>query len=439
MKGNGLSNTLTLDRQYIWHPYTQHGTERDPVVVTHGKGTSLFDENGNEILDLISSWWTSIHGHAHPGLIEALGKQATELEHVMFGGFTHAPAAELAQALAGLLPGDLDRVFYSDNGSTSVEVALKLAYQYHRNIGDARRTEFIAMDGGYHGDTLGAMSLGRGCAFFTLFEGLMCSAHTVPYAQTWEGDEGIDEREGKALEAFAHHLETNAEKSAALIVEPMMQGASGFRFSRPRFMKSLSDMARDAGLLVIYDEVATGFGRTGTMFACEQIGFVPDLICLSKGLTAGVLPMGVTIARKNIFDAFLGQSFDKALPHGHTFTAYPLACAVALKSLEIFEQEKSLEKVAHIAARHRDQLTDLMSHPRADRARAMGTMLAFDLAGSQGTYKAEDGEKLRDWYLSNGLNIRPIGSAVYLMPPYCITDDELDRAYAGMIAGLDAL
>lgn len=434
-----MNDTFALDRQYIWHPYTQHATERDPVVVTHGKGTSLFDENGNEILDLISSWWTSIHGHAHPALIEALSKQAAQLEHVMFGGFTHAPAAELAQALVGLLPGSLDRVFYSDNGSTSVEVALKLAYQYHRNRGDTGRTEFIAMDGGYHGDTLGAMSLGRGCAFFTLFEGLMCSAHTMPYAHTWEDDDGIDAREDEALETFARHLESNGDKSAALIVEPMMQGASGFRFSQPEFMKRLSEMARDAGLLVIYDEVATGFGRTGTMFACDQIGFVPDLVCLSKGLTAGVLPMGVTVAQTRIFDAFLGQSFDKALPHGHTFTAYPLACAVALKSLEVFEQEKSLEKISHIAERHRDQLPALLAHPRADHARAMGTMLAFDLAGSEGAYKAEEGEKLRDWYLNNGLNIRPIGSAVYLMPPYCITDDELDRAYAGMIAGLDAL
>ena len=434
-----MSNTLDKDRAFIWHPYTQHQTERDPVVVTRGKGTSLFDEDGNEVLDLISSWWTSIHGHAHPALVEALSRQATELEHVMFGGFSHAPAADLAEALAGILPGDLSRVFYSDNGSTAVEVALKIAYQYHRNAGDTDRIEFIAMEGGYHGDTLGAMSLGRGCAFFTLFEGLMCEAHPVPYAETWEGDAGIEEREAQALETLAVHLHDRGQRCAALIIEPMMQGASGFRFARPQFVRALSDMAREAGLLVIYDEVATGFGRTGTMFACERVGFVPDLICLSKGLTAGVLPMSVTVATTRLFDAFLGSTFGKALAHGHTFTAYPLACAVALRSLALFEEEKTLQRIAEIEQRHRGQLNTLMNHPRAEKTRVMGSMLAFDLAGSGGGYKAEDGEKLRDWYLAHGLNIRPIGSSVYLMPPYCIRDEELDRAYAGMIEGLDTL
>jgi adenosylmethionine-8-amino-7-oxononanoate aminotransferase len=198
-------------------------------------------------------------------------------------------------------------------------------------------------------------------------------------------------------------------------------------------------MAREAGLLVIYDEVAVGFGRTGTLFACEQAGFVPDIICLSKGLTAGMLPMAVTVARDEIFDAFLGETFDIALAHGHTFTANPLACVVALKSLEIFNAEKSLEKVAHMEARNREQLARLQQHPRAERPRAMGSMLAFELAGAQGHYKTRDGERLRDWYLKNGLNIRPLGPTVYLMPPYCITDDELARAYEGLFEGLDEL
>lgn len=434
-----MSDILGADRQFVWHPFTQHATERDPVVVTRAAGASLYDEDGNEILDLISSWWTTIHGHAHPALVETLSSQAAQLEHVMFGGFTHAPAASLAKALAQILPGDLSRVFFSDNGSTSVEVALKIAYQYHRNRGDTGRTEFIAMEGGYHGDTLGAMSLGRGCAFFSLFEGLMCAVHPMPYAQTWEDDDGIDAREAAALDSFSKHIQERGNKAAALIIEPLMQGASGFRFSRPDFVKAVSDMAREAGILVVYDEVATGFGRTGTMFACEQVGFVPDLICLSKGLTAGVLPMSVTVARTGIFDAFLDESFDKALAHGHTFTAYPLACAVALKSLELFAEEDSLGKVKRIATRHADQLARLMEHPRTQCTRAMGTMLAFELAGSQGQYKTEDGEKLRDWYLRNGFNIRPLGPTVYLMPPYCITDDELDRAYSGLIEGLDAL
>ena len=434
-----MSDILNIDKRHIWHPFTQHASERDPITITRAKGTSLFDENGNEILDLISSWWTCIHGHAHPALVETISEQAAMLEHVMFAGFTHPPAANVSRALADALPGDLNRIFFSDNGSTSVEVALKLAFQYHRNTGDADRTEFLAFEGGYHGDTLGAMSLGRGSEFFTLFQELMCTVHPVPYAQTWEGDDEIETREIAALEDLSKILNTHGKKAAAIIIEPLMQGAAGFRFARAGFVRAVSDMARDAGLLVIYDEVAVGFGRTGTLFACEQVGFQPDIICLSKGLTAGMLPMAVTVARDAVFDAFLSDTFDTALAHGHTFTANPLACAVALKSLEIFNREKSLQKVAHIEARNREQLTRLQEHPRAQKPRAMGSMLAFELAGSQGHYKTQDGERLRDWYLKNGLNIRPLGPTVYLMPPYCITDDELTRAYKGLFEGLDVL
>ena len=434
-----MSKTLERDKRHVWHPFTQHASERDPVVVTRAKNASLFDEQGNELLDLISSWWTCVHGHAHPALVEALHSQAQTLEHVMFAGFTHPPAADLSFTLSQSLPGDLNRVFFSDNGSSSVEVALKLAYQYHRNRGDTDRTAFLALEGGYHGDTLGAMSLGRGSRFFTLYEGLMCDVHTVPYAPTWEGCNDTGQREAEALEALAKSLNQHGNTLAALVVEPMMQGASGFRLARAGFVKRMSEMAREAGLLVVYDEVATGFGRTGALFACEKVGFVPDIVCLSKGLTAGVLPMAVTVARDPVFDAFLSETFDTALAHGHTFTANPLACAVALKSLELFETENTLERVAHIEERHKQQLGPLLEHPRVERPRVQGPVLAFELSGSEGHYKTENGERLRDWYLKNGLNIRPLGPTVYLMPPYCITDEELSRAYAGLFDGLNAL
>jgi len=404
-----MRDILDIDKRHIWHPFTQHASERDPVVVTRAKGASLFDEAGNEILDLISSWWTCIHGHAHPALVKALSEQAARLEHVMFAGFTHPPAAQLSQALSRLLPGDLDKVFFSDNGSTAVEVALKLAFQYHRNKGDAGRQE------------------------------LMCAVHPVPYAETWEGDNSIAAREEDALKAFAQALDAHGGKAAALIIEPLMQGASGLRFSRPEFVRRISQMARDAGLLVIYDEVATGFGRTGTLFACESAGFVPDIICLSKALTAGMLPMAVTVAREGVYEAFLSDKFDTALAHGHTFTANPLACAVACKSLDLFEQDKSLEKVSHIGARNAAQLARLMAHDKVQHPRAMGCMLAFELTGAQGSYKTDSGERLRDWYLKNGLNIRPIGPTVYLMPPYCISDAELTRAYTGLFEGLEQI
>lgn len=434
-----MSEILERDRRHVWHPFTQHASERDPVVVMRAQGASLFDEEGNELLDLISSWWTCVHGHAHPALVETLHTQAQTLEHVMFAGFTHAPAANLSFELSRRLPGELNRVFFTDNGSSSVEVALKLAYQYHRNKGDMDRSAFMALDGAYHGDTLGAMSLGRGSNFFTLYEGLMCDVHVVPNAPVWDGCDDIEEREAGALTALADTLDRHGAKTAALIIEPMMQGASGFRFARAPFVRKMSEMAREAGLLVIYDEVATGFGRTGALFACEKAGFVPDIVCLSKGLTAGVLPMAVTVARDPVFEAFLSDTFDTALAHGHTFTANPLACAVALTSLELFDTERTLEKVAHIEARHREQLAALRDHPRAERPRAQGPVLAFELSGSEGHYKTDDGERVRDWYLKNGLNIRPLGPTVYLMPPYCITDDELSRAYTGMFKGLDSL
>lgn len=434
-----MSDILTADRRHIWHPYTQHATEAPPIVVSHAKGASLFTEDGREILDLVASWWTTVHGHAHPAINQALSDQAARMEHVMFGGFTHEPAAELATKLAGVLPGDLDRVFFSDNGSTAVEVALKIAYQYWRNIGEVGRDLFLAFDGAYHGDTLGAMSVGRGCDFFPLFGELMCPVEALPFAETWDGDTEIEAREAQTLAAIEATLADHGSRTAALIVEPLMQGAIGMRLCRPQFLRAVIERARAHDILIIFDEVATGFGRTGTLFALEQVDVVPDLVCLSKGLTSGYLPLSVTVAREALFQSFLGDTFETALPHGHTFTANPLACAVALRSLALFEEEDTLDRIANISARHKAMLPDLAAHPKASRARALGTMLAFDLADEADGYKSDASLALRDWYIDHGLNIRPLGPAVYLMPPFCITDAELDRAYAGLIEGLDSL
>lgn len=434
-----VSNLLDIDARYIWHPYTQHATEHDPILLAGAKGTNLITADGREILDLVSSWWTCIHGHAHPEINAALAQQADAMEHVMFGGFTHAPAIRLAERLSEILPEDLSRVFFSDNGSTSVEVALKMAFQYWRNRGDTRRNRFLAFEGAYHGDTFGAMAVGRGCGFFNLFQDLMCPVSPLPYVHTWENDETVEAREAEALNRIDQILAAEGDHAAALIVEPLMQGASGMRVCRPEFLRQVVERVQAAGLLVIFDEVATGFGRTGTMFAFEQVGVVPDLICLSKGLTAGYMPMAVTVARETLFQAFLSEGFEKALPHGHTFTANPLACAVSLRSLELFDEEGTLGKVAQIAERHTDALEHLMEHPRVTRPRRLGTLLAFDLLGGGEGYKSDESLVLRDWYLANGLNIRPLGPCVYLMPPYCITEDELDRAYSGMMQGLESL
>lgn len=441
---NGLDGDATArevlarDRRHVWHPFTQHGTEGDPVVITRAKGASLFDAEGNEILDLVSSWWTCTHGHAHPRLNAALTRQANLFEHVMFAGFTHQPAADLAAALAKLLPGDLSRVFFSDDGSTSIEVALKIAYQYWINVGEPRRRILVAFDGGYHGDTLGAMSLGRGSQMFSPFRELMCKVCVLPCPATFEGDDAAGEREAGALSAFEALLADRGQTLAALIIEPLLQGAGGMRLCRPSFLKRLVERAREAGILVIFDEVATGFGRTGTLFAMEQAGVVPDLVCLSKGLTAGYMPLAATVAREAIFQAFLGETFDRALPHGHSFTANPLACAVGLASLALFEEEKTLERIARINRRHRGMLAELVAREDVVRPRLLGSILAFDVNAAGGYWSAES-RRLRDFYLAHGLNMRPLGPTLYLMPPYCITDEELSRAYAGIIEGLDTL
>lgn len=433
-----MTNIIDLDRRHVWHPYTQHQTERDPVEVTHGDGAVLFDAEGQKIVDMISSWWTCIHGHAHPEINRALSEQASRVAHVMFSGFTHRPGVELAAKLAEVLPGDLNKVFFSDDGSTAVEVALKMAYQYWANQGDLQRKTFLAFDGGYHGDTFGSMAVGKASGFFTLFEDLMCSVISTPYVGTWLDDKEIEDRENWALGELETLLTDNDGQIAGIIMEPLMQGASGMNFSRPRFVNRVAELARKANTLIIFDEVATGFGRTGTLFACEQTEVVPDIICLSKGLTAGYMPMSVTVARDEIYDVFLGEGFEKALAHGHSFTGNPLACAVALRSLQLFEEENTLENIARINKKHQAFAEQLQTNRHVTYPRVLGSLLACNFQGG-GEYKSDKSVALRDWYLSKGFNIRPIGSTLYLMPPYCISDEQLDQAYDIFIEGLDAV
>ena len=430
---------IERDRDHVWHPYTQHGTEKDPVAIVKASGSYLFDANGNEILDLISSWWTCIHGHAHPAINKALCDQANRLEHVMFAGFTHQGAVDLAEQITKVLGSELTRVFYSDNGSTANEVALKMAYQYCRNKGDHKRRIFLSFEGDYHGDTMGAMAVSRGSGFFKLFEGLMCEARTIPFAATFSGDERREETERKAIDAFAQVLEQQGDEIAALILEPLMQGAAGMRFCTPAFLRRIVEMARGHGILVIFDEVATGFGRTGSFFAFQQCGITPDIVCLSKGLTAGYMALSMTVVREELFKEFAGDTFTKALAHGHSFTANPLACAVALKSLQLFEEENTFERIATIEQRHRQFLPELEAHPLIEKPRILGTALAFDLKDRATGYKSNESIFLRDWYLEHGLNIRPYGKTIYLMPPYCITDDQIDTAYKGVLNGLSQL
>ena len=350
------------------------------IVLTGAKGASLFDAEGSEILDLVSSWWTCTHGHSHPKINAALAATGGRVRACDVRGL-HPSAGRRSRHRSSpqLLPGDLSRVFFSDDGSTSVEVALKIAYQYWINVGEPRRRVLVGFDGGYHGDTLGAMSLGRGSQFFNPFRDLMCKVYVLPFPSTFDGDDATDEREAGALRPSRRCCRTGAQTVAALIIEPLLQGAGGMRICRPSFLQRLMAIARKAGVLVIFDEVATGFGRTGTLFAMEQAGVVPDLVCLSKGLTAGYMPLAVTVRARRVFEAFFGETFDRALaarPFLHRQPAR-LRRRRSPPSL-LFEEEKTLERISLDQQRGIARCSASFRARRRDAPRLLGSILAFD-------------------------------------------------------------
>ncbi len=420
-----------LDKAHVWHPFTQMQDAPPPIEIVSGRGAELFDADGKTYIDLVSSWWVTIHGHAHPKIAKAISAQAEKLEQVIFADFTHAPAARLAARLAELLPGDLSKVFYSDNGSTSVEIAMKIAWQYWRNKGEAGRKRFLSFSGGYHGDTLGAMSLGASTGFYAPFEDQLLDVEFLPYPDTWIGDNGSAEKEAESLAALDVCLDRHGDELAAVVIEPLIQGASGMRMCRPEFLAALCQRLTDAGVLLIFDEVMTGFGRTGKMFACQKADVVPDIICLAKGLTGGFLPLAATVCSEEIFKAFYGNDFSRAFAHGHSFTANPLGCAAAHASLDLFTQESTLSNVAMIEGVHREGLNKLSDIAGVERARLMGSVAAFNIVGpdqDQG-YGAEIGLALKREFIERGYLIRPLGNVVYLMPPYCIGKAALEKSY----------
>ncbi len=418
--------TLALrDQTLIWHPFTQQQIAALPIPITRGDGAYLIDQEGKRYLDLISSWWVNLHGHAHPAIAEAIYEQALQLEHVIFAGFTHAPAVNLAEELLQILPNHFKKVFYSDNGSTAVEVALKMAYQYWRNLGEKSRTRFIAFENGYHGDTVGAMSLGKKIGFFSHFDDLLFAVDMFPYPTTWLQDETISIKEQRVLSQLTDYLEKHARETAALIIEPLIQGSSGMQMCRPEFLQQLEKLMRQYGVLVIYDEVMTGFGRTGEYFACLKANTKPDIICLAKGLTGGFLPLAVTVCEERIYQAFLGDNFDRALAHGHSFTANPLGCAAALASLKLLKNTETRARIQKISAVHKEILPTLSG---IERPRSCGTIAAFDLKTSI-NYGSGLSNKLRERFLQKGLLIRPLGNIIYFLPPYCVSESELRDSY----------
>jgi len=412
----------------IWHPFTQMKTAPPPLKVKKGEGVMLELEDGRQIIDCISSWWVTIHGHSHPVLAEALYHQAKQLEHVIFAGFTHEPAEKLATQLLTHLPESLTRVFFSDNGSTAIEAALKMAYQYWYNQGEKQRTRFISFEGGYHGDTVGAMSVGSSSPWWQTFKTLMFATDIVPFPATFDEDPNVVIREAQAIEQLAELLQKNPQSYAGIFIEPLVQGAAGMRLCRPQFLQELVKLARAHGVLLIYDEIMTGFGRTGELFACLKSNTCPDILCLSKGLSGGCLPLAVTVATEDIYQAFYSDDIDRAFFHSHSFMGNPLACATGIASLELLTQNPTA--FGGMEALHRRYMeTWLLGHPKIERTRICGTIAALDLKAGSESYLNATGSKLRLRFLEAGFLLRPLGNTIYLMPPYCITPPQLESIY----------
>jgi adenosylmethionine-8-amino-7-oxononanoate aminotransferase len=397
--------------EHIWRPYAQMKTVRPPLpaVATHGTRITLAD--GRELIDGIASWWTACHGYNHAHISAAVERQLAAMPHVMFGGLAHEPALTLARRLAGLLPGDLERVFFSESGSVAVEVAMKMAVQYWRNRGIAGRGKFLAFSGGYHGDTTGAMAVSDPAeGMHRVFHDLLPQHHIVDLPQN-----------DATIAAFEHRLEIHAHELAGIIVEPLVQGAGGMRFHEAPVLRRLRAAADRQGLLLIFDEIFTGFGRTGAMFACEAAGVVPDIVTLGKALTGGTLPLAATVARRHVFDAFWSNDPGHALMHGPTYMANPLACAAANASLDLFEREPRLEQVAAIARTLGDGLAPCRRLPNVKDVRVMGAIGVVELD------RIDDVEALRARFIEEGVFVRPFGTVVYLTPAFTIATDDLAR------------
>jgi len=421
------------DRALVWHPYTQMKTQPPPLPIVRGQGVYLYTEDGRKLLDGISSWWVNIHGHSHPRLNAAIAEQATKLEHVIFAGATHEPAVDLAERLVAALPAGLTRVFYSDNGSTAVEVAVKLAMQYWRNQGQPARQRIVALHHAYHGDTVGAMSVSEDSIFTKAFAPLLFSVDRVHPPYCYRCPLGL-KRETCGIDCLGDlesRLKADGDRIAAVLVEPMLQGAGGMIMWPAAFLDGVRQLCYRYGVLMIADEVLTGFGRTGRMFACEHASVTPDIICLSKALTAGYLPLAVTAVTNAVFDAFLSDDHSRTFFHGHSFTANPLACAVALASLDLIEEGDVLARIARLERQLREGLAPLAQLPMVGDVRVLGGVGAIELVSNKATkdaggYLDRIGQQLYPAFLERGLLLRPLGNILYFMPPYVITDAEVD-------------
>jgi adenosylmethionine-8-amino-7-oxononanoate aminotransferase len=416
------------DQQVIWHPYTQMQTAPAPVGIVRGEGTLLYDEAGNSYLDATSSWWVNIHGHAHPYIAKQLAAQATELQHCIFAGYTHPPAVHLAERLLPILPGHQQRVFYSDNGSTAVEVALKMCIQYWHNKGE-KRTKILAFSNSYHGDTFGAMSVSSRSVFTRVFDDFLFDVHF------------IDTPTKDNITALKAQIDTlHPSDIAAFIFEPLVQGAGGMLMYEADVFDELLQHCHQHQIMLIADEIMTGFGRTGRNFAMENVTTPPDIICLSKGLTGGSIALGITTCTAEIYNAFLSDSKLKTLFHGHSFTANPLACVIALASLDLFLQPSCAENRERVETQHRQFAAQLKSTPKIKNVRIQGTIIAFEIiTDTEDSYINNLADYLHRFFRERRIMLRPLGNTLYIMAPYCITNEQLDMVYKSIVDCVEAL
>jgi adenosylmethionine-8-amino-7-oxononanoate aminotransferase len=416
----GSINLKQADQQHVWHPFDAFRQASDNILIKRGEGAFLITEDGRRIYDAISSWWVNLHGHAHPHIAAAIAKQASTLEQVIFSGFTHEPAVTLASRLAAKLPGDLSKVFFSDNGSTSVEVALKMAIQYAYNQGKQKK-KMIAIHGAYHGDTFGAMAVGERGLFTRPFEEKLFEVDFLPFP----------DGENDAEVIAAMHKFTKDKDVAAFIYEPLLQGSAGMRTYSAEVLDQLMTIARKNEVLCIADEVFTGFGRTGKWFASEYLSSSPDIICLSKGITGGFLPLGVTVCTEKIYRKFDSKDAEHLFYHGHSYTANPIACAAANASWELMEKEETWTNIKKIESMHQGFIKQIKDYPSVIRASSSGTIFSVEIKSETETgYTNAIREKLYTHFLNRNILVRPLGNILYLVPPYNTPENTLVEVYA---------
>jgi adenosylmethionine-8-amino-7-oxononanoate aminotransferase len=413
-------STSKKDQDFVWHPFTHLKFQGENICIERAEGSYYFDEKGNRYIDAISSWWVNLHGHSHPYISQKVSEQLLKFEHTMFSGFTHKPAVELAERLLNHLPKNQNKIFYSDNGSTAVEVALKMTLQFWDNKGDSKPL-FIAFENAYHGDTFGGMSVGERNVFNNAFEKLLFDVVHIPLPNS----ENIERLEGELVSLVKNH------SVAGFIFEPLVQGAAGMLMYEAQYLDRLIKICNDNKVITIADEVMTGFGRTGKFFASDFLQNKPDIICLSKGLTGGYMPLGVTSCAQFIYDAFVSDDKAKTFFHGHSYTGNPTACSAALASMDLMEKKETWNNIDRISKKHSTFLNKIKGHKSIKSIRQTGTILAIELNTDEHThYLNNASEKIATFFMKHGILIRPLGNVFYVLPPYCINFSDMDLIYS---------